>query len=153
MRDFLPRRDSSWLSPDSLQLETGEVCVHIKMPTDHPHSSAPLPGVYVKSYGHGLGLIWVLYKDGQLIGIKLTGLQSVVDRKCLIVAVIMSEVKLKQVSRSRSTFAFLIQFFRSRKVRLTQKMMFHDYQTLLSCKNTHSANTYCKCINQMFILA
>ena len=63
----------SWLSPDSLQLETGEVCVYIKMPSDHPHSNSPLPGVYVKSYGHGLGLIWVLYRDGQLIGMKLTG--------------------------------------------------------------------------------
>ena len=68
-------RNSITLQSDSLAaLGICNVCVHNKMSAYHPHSSHPLPGVYVKSYGYGKGLIWVHYNKGQLVGVKLTGL-------------------------------------------------------------------------------
>ena len=66
-------RNSITVEPDSLALDICQICVYNKMSTYHPYSSFPLPGVYVKSYGYGKGLIWVHYNKGQLVGVKLTG--------------------------------------------------------------------------------
>ena len=66
-------RNSISLEPDSLSIDICHICIHNKMSAYHPYSSFPLPGVYVKSYGYGTGLIWVHYNKGQLVGVKLTG--------------------------------------------------------------------------------
>ena len=70
-------RDSYYRIPGpgggSVQLRTGELCVYSNMSSSHPQPSCPLPGLYVKSYGHGTGLISVHYNQGQLIGKKITG--------------------------------------------------------------------------------
>ena len=66
-------RNSLSLETDSLTSDICQSCIHNKMSPYHPYSSYPLPGVYVKSYGYGMGLIWVHYNKGQLVGVKLTG--------------------------------------------------------------------------------
>ena len=72
-------RNSIIVKPDSLALDICRICVHNTMSTYHPYSSYPLPGVYVKSYGYGKGLVWVHYNKGQLVGVKLTGLYHYID--------------------------------------------------------------------------
>ena len=72
-------RSSIVVGPDSLALDICRNCVHNKISSYHPYSSYPLPGVYVKSYGYGKGLIWVHYNKGQLVGVKLTGLYYYID--------------------------------------------------------------------------
>ena len=68
-------RNSITLQSDSLRLDFCRICVYKEMSSYHPYPSFPLPGVYVKSYGHGLGLIWVQYNNrGELVAVKLTGL-------------------------------------------------------------------------------
>ena len=67
-------RSSIIVGPDSLALDICRNCVHNKISSYHPYSSYPLPGVYVKSYGYGKGLIWVHYNRRELVGVKLTGL-------------------------------------------------------------------------------
>ena len=72
-------RNSITVEPDSLALDICQSCVYNKMASYHPYSSYPLPGVYVKSYGYGKGLVWVHYNKGQLVGVKLTGLYHYID--------------------------------------------------------------------------
>ena len=45
----------------------------------HPQSSYPEPGIYLKSYGYGFGLVLVSYSSNKnMVAEKLTGIKSFV---------------------------------------------------------------------------